>query len=125
MAKAVAVVDDLFFAAKILDAARPLGLETEIIRAADFNPARLAQPRPAVLIVDLNATSADPIALIRQLKSDPALGSVPVVGFVSHVQVEVQEAARAAGCDAVLPRSKFSATLPDLLRRYTAHTPAS
>jgi CheY-like chemotaxis protein len=122
--KAVAVLDDLFFAAKILDAASQLGLETEIIRPADFKPARLAQPRAAVLIVDLNATSADPIALIRQLKSDPALGSVPVVGFVSHVQVELQQAARAAGCDQVLPRSKFSATLPDLLRRYTAHIPA-
>ncbi len=124
-AKAVAVLDDLFFAAKILDAAKSVGLESEIIRPADFTSVRLTQARPAVIILDLNATSADAVALIQQLKSDPALGSVPVVGFVSHVQVEVQQAARAAGCDAVLPRSKFSATLPALLRRYTVPSPGS
>jgi len=43
---------------------------------------------------------------------------VPTVAYGSHVDKARLDAARAAGCDEVLPRSKFSAELPDLLRRY-------
>ncbi len=45
------------------------------------------------------------------------LGSVAgrVVGFASHVDTELVAAARAAGCQEVLPRSRFFATLPALL----------
>ena len=38
----------------------------------------------------------------------------------SHVDKVRLNQARAAGCDEVLPRSKFSAELPDLLLRYLA-----
>jgi len=34
-----------------------------------------------------------------------------VVGFASHVDTELLEAARAVGCGEVLPRSRFFATL--------------
>ena len=37
----------------------------------------------------------------------------PVVGFAPHVDAELLAAARAAGCDEVLPRSRFFATLAD------------
>jgi hypothetical protein len=40
---------------------------------------------------------------------------VRTVGFGSHVDHELLAAARAAGCDEVLPRSKFFARLPELL----------
>jgi CheY-like chemotaxis protein len=122
MGKTFAVVDDLFFGAKIVETARRVGAELEMLRAADFSRARLADGQAAVVIFDLNATSANPVELIRQLKSDPALRAVPVLGFVSHVQVELQAAAREAGCDEVMPRSKFSATLPEVLRRYATST---
>lgn len=119
MAQIVAVGDDLFFGAKINETARQLGVTVEWMRAADFDVARLAQGRPALLLVDLNASSADPVELVRGLKSDPALAVIPVVAFLSHVQTDLEQAAQQAGCDEVMPRSKFSATLPDLLRRYT------
>ncbi|MFQ5927472.1 MAG: response regulator [Terriglobia bacterium] len=119
MAKTVAVVDDLFFGAKIDASARQVGSELELVRAADFSRARLADAQPALVIVDLNASSANPVELIRELKGNPALAAIPVVGFVSHVQVKLLRAAEEAGCDEVMPRSKFSATLPELLQRYT------
>ncbi|MFQ5816803.1 MAG: response regulator [Terriglobia bacterium] len=119
MAKTLAVVDDLFFGAKIRASARQVGIELEMVRAADFSRAQLADGQPALMIVDLNATSANPVELIREVKSDPALAAIPVVGFVSHVQVALLRAAEQAGCEEVMPRSKFSATLPVLLRRYT------
>lgn len=36
---------------------------------------------------------------------------VPVAGFASHVDTALLDAARAAGCEEVLPRSRFFATL--------------
>ena len=41
-----------------------------------------------------------------------------MIAFGSHVNKARLDEARAAGCAEVLPRSKFSADLPALLRRY-------
>lgn len=40
---------------------------------------------------------------------------VRTIGFGSHVQHELLEEARTAGCDEVLPRSQFFRRLPELL----------
>jgi hypothetical protein len=40
------------------------------------------------------------------------------VAFGPHVDANALVAAKAAGCQVVMPRSKFSAELPDLLRCY-------
>ena len=118
MPKVVAVLDDLLFGAKIAETARQVGVELELLRAADFSASRLSSGQPVLIIFDLHAASANAVELIRQLKNDPALGRIPVVSFASHVQAELHHAAEQAGCDQVMPRSKFSATLPELLRRY-------
>ncbi|PLS75128.1 MAG: hypothetical protein CYG61_09015 [Actinobacteria bacterium] len=43
------------------------------------------------------------------------LGAVRTIGFGSHLDRELLAAAAAAGCDEVLPRSKFFAALQELL----------
>jgi CheY-like chemotaxis protein len=50
------------------------------------------------------------------MKADPALASIPTVGFVSHVQADLIDAARAAGVDDVLARSVFTARLAEILK---------
>jgi hypothetical protein len=42
------------------------------------------------------------------------------MGFVSHVQVAVIEAAQQAGAEQVLPRSAFAARLADILMSASA-----
>ena len=114
--KVLAAVDDLFFWTKIEAAACHIGVQLEqAIDAAQFEE-RLAAQAPDLIIVDLNSEACAPIAAIKRIKSDPRLQTVPVIGFLSHVQVELAQAAIAAGCDRVLPRSKFSASLPEILR---------
>ena len=63
--------------------------------------------------------------MIRQLKADDELQKTPILAFFSHVQVELRRAAQEAGCERVLPRSEFTATLPELLGQYatTADAP--
>lgn len=113
----VAVVDDLFFIGKLQATARQVGVELATVRAADVQPESLRRQKPALVIVDLNTTSANAVELIGRLKADKELAQIPVVGFFSHVQVELRQAAEAAGCEEVMPRSRFTAILPDLLRR--------
>ena len=128
MSSVVAVVDDLFFVSKLQETARQVGAPLATVRAVDFRPDDLRSQKPALIIFDLNTTSGNAAELIRQLKNDAELKEIPVMAFFSHVQVELQRAAQEAGCDQILPRSQFTATLPQLLRQFAPGaqpTPAS
>lgn len=70
-------------------------------------PADLVDMEADVFVVDLSRPGV--------LDVLPALVGRHVVGFGSHVDGELLEAARAAGCTEVLPRSKFFARLGELL----------
>ena len=118
MPNIVAVVDDLFFVSKLQETARLVGAQLATVRAVAFHLDDLRQQKPALIIFDLNTTSGNAAELIRQLKSDAELKEIPVMAFFSHVQVELQRAAQEAGCDQILPRSQFTATLPQLLRQF-------
>ncbi|HEX9919397.1 MAG TPA: hypothetical protein VGA87_09530 [Pyrinomonadaceae bacterium] len=107
-------VDDLFFAAKIRTTAEHLGVEVMFPRSLDA----LAESAEAaaLVIVDLHLQRYDPFAVARRLKADEALRATPLVGFFSHVQVELQRRAGEAGFDRILPRSAFTKRLPEILQ---------
>ena len=69
------------------------------------------------MVFDLNNLNAKPMTLIPKFKSKYKK-SVSVVGFLSHLQGDLKLKASEAGCDTVMPRSAFSQSLPNLLRRY-------
>jgi CheY-like chemotaxis protein len=110
----IAVVDDLFFAARIRETARQIGVDLDVVPAARAKD-RAAQGGVGAVILDLSAPSA--LDVLRALKADPVTGSAPVLGFASHVAAETIAAARGAGCDEVLARSAFTRRLPELLRK--------
>ncbi len=68
-------------------------------------PADLATTDADLYLVDLSRSGV--------LDVLPALAAKRVVGFGSHVDTELLQAAEAAGCE-VLPRSKFFSRLADL-----------
>jgi CheY-like chemotaxis protein len=110
----IAVVDDMFFASKIRAVAEAVGAEISFLRSIE---ALLEKAKEAQLIlVDLHNQKVDPLALARAVKSDEQTLGVPLVGFFSHVQTELQRNAADAGYDRVMPRSLFSKNLPDLLK---------
>jgi CheY-like chemotaxis protein len=116
----VAVVDDMFFAAKIRGAAEHSHREVKFIKSAvDLEQA--GSQRPEMVIVDLNSQRFDPIDTIKHLKSHPDLKGVPILGFLSHVQVDLKKQAEAAGCDLVMARSAFSLKLPEILAKHRGH----
>ena len=114
----LAILDDLMFTSKIKTAATQLGVAVNFARSADAARAAVAaSPPPSLVILDLNNTRVDPLGFATAMKANPALATIPTVGYVSHVQTELIEAARAAGVDEVLARSAFTARLAEILQR--------
>lgn len=115
----LAIVDDLLFASKIKTAAKLLGVAVAFARSPEAALAEVRAQSPSLVIFDLNSRRTDPLGTIAALKSDPALRGVPTLGFVSHVQADLIDAARQAGIDEVMARSAFVERLPDILTRAT------
>jgi CheY-like chemotaxis protein len=112
--KVVAGVPDLFFAARIGETARQLGVTVDFASSAQAVLEKLSGA-PALVILDLGAVALEPIGLIAKLKADPALRTARVVGFVNHERTDLIEQARGAGCDEVVTRGAFTKGLPDML----------
>lgn len=110
----LAVVDDLFFLAKIQQTAQLVGVPVEPVEPKKLAE-RVAQIPVRAVILDLNHRSGSAVEVLRAIKTDPAMSRIRVLGFLSHVQTDLAAAARAAGCDALLARSAFTQQLPQLL----------
>lgn len=111
----MAVVDDMFFASKIRATAEGMGLTVRFVRNVDSLLETARQELPSLIIFDLHSQRCDSFSIAEQLKSDAQLRAVPIIGFFSHVQTELQQKAQASGFDRVLPRSVFSARLSQIL----------
>jgi CheY-like chemotaxis protein len=114
--RVLVAVDDLFFAAKIRTTAEHLGVEAVFPRSLDALGEAARDCAPALVIVDLHLQRYDPFAVAVRFKADETLRETPLVGFFSHVQVELQRRAAGAGFDRILPRSAFTKRLPEILR---------
>ena len=106
--------DDLIFASRIAGEARALGLTVRPARSADALVELARQSPPRGVLIDLSNPGLDLPELLRRLAE--ACPSMPrVVAYGSHVDTATLRAAREAGCDPVLPRSKFVEELPRAL----------
>jgi PleD family two-component response regulator len=114
----LAVVDDLMFMSKIRSAATELGLTLAFARSSEAALAEMRQRGPSLVIFDLNNPRTDPMGTLAAMKSDQALASIPTVGYVSHVDADVVNAARTVGVGDVVARSTFSQRLREILSAY-------
>jgi hypothetical protein len=107
VARVAALAPDLFFASKIDAMLRATGHEPRIEPTID---ALAAAAREAdVVIVDLHAEDAEPAEIVQRVAGKPLLG------FYSHVEVEVRRRAEQAGFSLVVPRSRVARELPQLI----------
>ena len=111
----IAVVDDLFFASKLRGTGEQASAHVVFVKSASDAIQKARDTGAALIIADLNAGCCDVMELARALKRDDALAGIPLLGFFSHVQTELQQAALAAGFDRVMPRSAFTKNLPEIL----------
>jgi CheY-like chemotaxis protein len=114
MAQVLALVDDLFFQAKLLETARHIGVDLRACTTGEALEAEIAKAVPKLIVVDLNAAS-NPLEAIARVQANGS--AIPLIAFLSHVQVDLAAQARAAGCSEVMPRSKFTQNMATILGR--------
>ena len=99
-------VRDLMFSTRIVETAKALNRPFKVVRKAEV----LMSEQGRLLIVDLNQDGAIEVASEWR----KATGA-RTIGFVSHVDTDVIERAKAAGIDQILSRGQFTQVLPTLL----------
>ena len=107
----------MFFASKIRAVAEAVGVEVSFARSKDVLMEKARDAR--LILVDLHHQKIEPLPLAKELKADEQLRGIPVVGFFSHVETELQRNAMAAGFDQVMPRSVFARDLAKILKADT------
>jgi hypothetical protein len=103
MARVVAVATDLMLASKVEATLNAAGHEVTLSASLQEAPLDAAD----LLVADLE--SENPEALV-------GLG-IPVLGYYPHTDVDLKQAADAAGIDLVVPRSRLARELPELAER--------
>ncbi len=104
--RVVALVADLMDRSRLGAAASP---STEVVFVSAPDGLAQAAGGADLVVVDLTRPGA-----LDALEALDGAGT-RVVGFGPHVEGDLLDAARRAGCDEVLPRSRFFARLPELL----------
>jgi len=100
VARVVALTPDLLLGSKVEAMLSAAGHEVEL--ASRLVEAHLDDAD--LLVADLDAEDLQALASL----------DIPVLGYYSHVNVETKQAAKAAGIDLVVPRSRMARELPDL-----------
>ncbi len=119
---ALILLDDLIFRVKIEDAMKKAGFDYLFAASAKDLNSKLQERRPALIVLDLNYKTDSSLEVITALKSNQKTSGIPVLAYVSHVQVDLKQAALERGCDRVIARSALSQNLPQVLSDFQRDT---
>jgi len=101
------------FASRVSGAANSLKVPLQVLASpADLAAKLTAETR--LVIVDLGQSGLDVASIVSLVREKSP--TAKIVAFGSHVHVEALAAARAAGCDQVMPNSQFDRTYVELLK---------
>ncbi len=112
---ALLISRDFLFSSKVTGTAAALGLQAVVVADVADLAAKLAATPCRCVIVDLSLPGLKVVDVVSAL---PAENRPAVIAFGAHVDTARLQEAHKAGCDEVMPRSKLSATLPEILTRY-------
>ncbi|MEW5957081.1 MAG: DUF309 domain-containing protein [Chloroflexota bacterium] len=114
----ILIVDDLMFLPKLESNLLALGYRP-LPAATEAELSHALFTAPVLAIVDLFSHGFNWEALVRLIKGPGKKAAhVPVLGFGPHVDLELRQAALAAGCTAVVGRSAIVSQLPHLVEKY-------
>jgi CheY-like chemotaxis protein len=116
------VADDLLFRSKISTAAKAAGVVVRAATTPDAAIERARDDRPSIVLIDLDGGRPEPFEVLRRLRDDPELQTLPTLGFVSHVHADLVARARALGIGQVMARGAFAAALPEILAPHADST---
>lgn len=94
------------------------GYEIRAARSAEAALQQLAKGRPGLILLDLQLPGQDGLSFARQLKADPATGTIPIVALTAHAMAGRREEALAAGCAGYISKPIDVKTFGSLVRGY-------
>jgi two-component system cell cycle response regulator DivK len=92
----------------------------EVIEAEDGEAglAAAAAHRPDLILIDIQLPDIDGYEAARRLKGDTLLHAIPIIAVTSYALAGEAETARAAGCDAYIPKPYSPRQLLAKVREY-------
>ena len=116
--KVIIAANNMIFTSKImtvLDSWEAEGIKA--IRSDEiFNKAH--ELRPDLIIIDLNLNGIEAPALINKLRSYAVTREIPIVCYSPHVLKDQMKAAKTAGATEVLPNSRMTSKMTQILSKY-------
>jgi DNA-binding NarL/FixJ family response regulator len=104
---------DLFFTSKVTGTAQALGRKIVTAPGPALVASQIEKHNPQLILIDLADHALANTAFLARLRE--LAPRATLVAFGPHVDTHAFDAARHAGCDRVLARSKFTNELADLL----------
>ena len=95
-----------------------IGARTELASDGLAVLAAVERERPRLILLDLMMPGVDGFQVTRQLKSDPATASIPIVAISALARPDDRESALAAGCDEFVRKPFELDDLEELIRKY-------
>ena len=95
--------------------ARVVSIATDLMLASRVDAGLGAAGHEVVTVGSVEAAELDGVDAIVADPAALAATGVPVLGYYSHVDVDTKARADAAGLTKVVPRSRMSRELPDLV----------
>jgi CheY-like chemotaxis protein len=113
------VSPDLFLGSRIRGTVESQGRSLSVASTGHAAAERLDAGNYRLVLIDLQTPGLD-LTDLRQRRT--ARGEPAFVAYGPHVQAPLLRAARAAGCDEVLTRGQFDASIRDVLNRFLEPT---
>jgi DNA-binding response OmpR family regulator len=116
MKRALLITSDLACSSSVAGAASRVGLDLQTAFGLPAVEGKLAQGRPALVILDLSTAGLNVGDLVPRLRGQIA-PDVRIIAFGPHVHTAVLAAARETDCDLVVSRGEFHARIDEYLRQ--------
>jgi DNA-binding NarL/FixJ family response regulator len=113
----LALVTDLFFALKIGDTAKAVGVPIQFAASAEEFFDGLRKTRPALVIADLTLGGVDLAALFEQLAADAHRVTVPILGYTTHADWK-RTGPLHDRCTKVVTKDTLSRRLAELMQQF-------
>jgi PleD family two-component response regulator len=110
----IALVDDLFWKARLLETAKATGATIALVSDPTQLALKCLEKRPDIIFVDL-ALRKDPFGAIRAFKDAEENAAVPVVGYFEHMRTDLHKRGKEAGIETLIARSTFTEKLASFL----------
>jgi DNA-binding NarL/FixJ family response regulator len=116
--KVLIAVNNMIFTSKIMSVLD--GMEAEGIKAirSDDIFCKAQALRPDLIIIDLNLNGIEAPSLINKLRSFSVTSKIPILCYSPHLMADQMKAAKSAGATEVLPNSKMTSRMQQILGKY-------